>query len=129
MRGNINCHCGCGMTLKPETLDILHEIERRAGFDLYITSGARCASYNGQKGFSLNSAHTLGLAADISTPTAQNRFAILAAFFKLGLKRGGYKTSDSSGARFIHIDLAAGLPVPFPRSGLTHYPTDVFWDY
>ena len=129
MRGKTNCTCGCGMTIKPELEAVLNQIEKIAGFDLYITSGARCASYNGQKGYSFNSAHTLGLAADIATPTSQARFAVLAAIFELKIKRIGYKESDFAGDRFLHLDLAAGLPVPYPRAGLTHYPANVVFGY
>ena len=112
-----------------ETLEMLRKIEARAGFDLYITSGARCASYNGMKGFSLNSAHTLGLAADISTPDSRKRWLVVEAIYHFGIERVGRKNSDNPGSRFVHFDLAAGLPVPIPREGLTLYPTKVDWEY
>lgn len=124
MIGKLYCPCNCGLMFKPNFRSLLLDLEREAGFELNITSGPRCDKYNATVTPNVNSAHTLGLAADIAAPDSHTRYKLIRAIYARGIKRVG--RNDKS--KFIHIDIATG-PVPHPREGLTDFPQEVDWPY
>lgn len=129
MKGLIDCPCGCGMTLQPKIKWFIESLERFLqqelkdnGFEIFITSGARCENYNNKRGFSKNSAHALGLACDIETKNLKIKYLILKYLFMNHIKRIGYAKG------FIHFDIVTGL-IKYPRENLKEYPQEVCWDY
>lgn len=79
-------------------------IEAGYGFD--ITSGYRCVELNAAVGGKPNSAHTVGLAADIRFTSVEHAKAIIQALIAAGFRRIGL------GRSFIHADLSKTLPSP-----------------
>ncbi len=124
MKGKIDCPCGCGLTLRRDFRSLLESIEKDVGFELYLTSGARCQIYNATITKNRNSAHTLGAAADVALMFSHERYKINQQIFKRGIKR----TGRSGKRNFTHIDIATGK-VPFPDDKVTEYPQEVDWDY
>lgn len=106
------CPCCGERKVTPELLRVLDLIRASAG-PMTITSGYRCPEYNDSLSGSVpDSAHTKGLAADISCTTSSKRHKLLSAIFQLGhIDRIGI------GASFIHIDIDPDKP---PR---------VVWEY
>lgn len=123
MKGKLDCQCGCKLDIAHPMLFFLESIEREIG-EITINSGARCPAHNAKVGGKPNSAHTLGLAVDVSTPTPSERYAILKALFKRDVKRIGW----SKDKKFIHFDIATGA-VPNPTDSLKEFPQLVAWDY
>jgi len=81
-------------------VDRLDYSRKYANIPFIINSGYRCEAHNTEIGGSTNSAHMLGLAADIRAETSGQRYLILNALMHNGFKRIGiYKT-------FIHADMA-----------------------
>ena len=65
-RGEFACKCGCGFaTPDAELLGVLEEIRGYFNEPVTINSACRCESYNSNVGGSTNSAHLMGIAADI----------------------------------------------------------------
>ena len=118
MIGTTNCQCGCGMTIQEKTSKFLQELDIHLKAILHkqiiITSGARCQKHNKAVGGVSNSAHTLGLAVDISFATSHELFIIMQFCFGYGIKRMGINFAKS----FIHIDLALG-----------DYPQEIVFKY
>lgn len=129
MRGLIDCPCGCGLSLQPKVKWIVESLERFIKekindntYEIFITSGARCDTYNNKKGYSKNSVHTLSLACDIETKSSKIKYLVLEYLFSIHIKRVGFAKG------FIHFDIATGL-VKHPREDLKEYPQEVCWDY
>jgi len=125
MKGQLQCSCGCGMTPKSTLINILDKIEKMCGFELVITSCARCEKHNTDIGASKNSAHTLGLAVDIHYENSNQLYLLEKAIFSIGIRRTGLSQKNN----FRHIDIASGS-VPNPKvGGILEYPQDVDWKY
>ena len=125
MKGKLFCHCECGFSPKMQLLNVLEKIEKLCGFELTINSAARCEKHNAEVGGSKNSAHTLGLAADISYENSNQLYLLNKAIFSLEIKRTGLNPNK----KFRHIDIATG-PVPHPIvGGIQSYPQDVDFSY
>lgn len=95
---------GSGEKMDKKFLCLLDEARDRAGIPFKITSGYRTQNYHNdltRRGFktSPTSAHLLGLAADISTPTSEIRFKVLNALLEMNFTRIGI------GKNFIHCDI------------------------
>ena len=129
MRGILDCPCGCGTELNSEFVKLLETIEaelklKLQNYEMYITSGARCEKYNNEQGHTKNSAHTLGLAADIRIDNSHQLFLLWQAILKSGIKRIG----DGINRNFIHIDIAKGK-LKYPHNKMTEYPQEIVWSY
>lgn len=86
-----------------QCLDLARDI---AGIPFVITSAYRDPAKNAAVGGVGNSAHTRGLAVDISCPDSSCRFKIVDAAIYVGFKRIGI------GKNFIHLDVDDSLPHP-----------------
>lgn len=94
------------MTITSQLLAKLNQARELAGVPFNITSGARCKEHNRKIGGTPNSAHTRGMAADISYPSSQAKFLIIKALMDVGFKRIG----DNQKKSFIHCDIDNSLP-------------------
>lgn len=83
-----------------ELVEKLDRARYEAGVPFTITSGYRSEAHNSAVGGSPNSAHMLGLAADIACDDSLTRFAMLRAIFNEGFARVGIYDD------FIHVDIA-----------------------
>lgn len=98
------CPC-CGESKMDEDfLRLLDDARELAGVPFKITSGYRCKEHNKKVGGKANSAHTKGLAVDISTTTSNARYEILDSLFLHKFNRLGI------GVDFIHADTDESLP-------------------
>jgi Peptidase M15 len=89
--------CGFGNHVEDVSALLLMRLEKmRSDPDvgpMRITSGCRCAAHNAAIGGSANSAHTLGLAADIACVDSARAFRLVkaaytAGFLRIGIERG-----------------------------------------
>lgn len=100
------CPC-CGANgIRAELLHPLQEARRLAGIPFRITSGYRCARHNRDVGGVADSAHTLGLAADIACPDSASAHPMVAGLIRAGFTRIGI------GNGFIHADVDPAKPAP-----------------
>lgn len=100
-RKELECKC-CGVYLiADELLIMLNEARERAGIPFIITSGYRCAKHNENVGGVAESAHTKGLAVDISFKNSNQCFKIVKALYDSGFKRIGINFAKS----FVHCDI------------------------
>lgn len=101
------CKCGCGFNNINDELVLLLDIARGlAKVPFSINSACRCDKHNKQIGGVEDSAHTKGLAVDISTLSDSVRFAVVSALLKVGFKRVlMYST-------FVHVDEDLTKPNP-----------------
>ena len=95
---------GSGAKMNPEFLVLLDKLREKVGYPIHINSGFRTEAHNQKVGGKPGSAHTKGVAADISCPTSQSRYEVVKAAYELGFKRIGI------GDTFVHIDLSFDLP-------------------
>ena len=96
-----DCKCGCacrGSMMDSGVLRKLDLARERAGVPFKITSGVRCAAHNEREGGKPNSAHLVGLAADIAVQDSRKRFDMVQALFGVGFHRLGI------GHSWIHVD-------------------------
>ncbi len=85
-------------------LEMLCEARKIADVSFVIVSGYRSVEHNRDEGGVENSAHTKGLACDISTPKGKNQEIIVKALREVGFVRFGiYKN-------FIHVDCDTAKP-------------------
>ena len=89
---------GSGKNMQHSTLLMLCEARKIANVPFKINSGFRTVEHNKAVGGVVNSAHTRGYAADISTPKGKNQKLIVKALRQAGFKRFGIYTN------FIHVD-------------------------
>lgn len=93
------CPC-CGVcAVKKELVFKLDQLRDIVKFPLIITSGYRCYFHNQEVGGVSDSAHTKGLAVDISISTSPKRFKLIRAAMALGFRRIGIAKN------FVHLDL------------------------
>lgn len=96
---------GAGMDL--HFLELLDRIREDAAIPFVITSGFRTVRHNaGLKGSTPNSAHLSGMAADIRALTGRDKWLIVAAGIRNGIRRIGI------GRNFAPVDNDASLPDP-----------------
>lgn len=99
------CQCGCGANgMQQEFIDRLELARRDCGFPFLVTSGYRCPAHDREVGGGDGRGpHTTGYAADIATPTAGHRFALLHVLLGMGFDRVGVD------AVFVHVDMAEAV--------------------
>lgn len=98
------CSCCSENKINDQLLRKLDEAREIAQTPFKINSGYRCKKHNAKIGGEPESAHTLGLACDISAQTSAQKYKILSALLKVGFERiGVYKT-------FIHCDIDEQKP-------------------
>ena len=98
-RAEFACGDGCGKDdIHPEVVERLQAVRNIFGKPMAITSGVRCAAHNEQEGGVRNSAHVLGLAADVKCLGSANRAKLLPILWS-AFKRVGV------GSTFIHVDI------------------------
>lgn len=85
--------------LNPDLVKMLDKAREIAGVPFKITSGKRTKAQNTNAGGVEDSAHLLGLAVDIASPTSDVRFKIFNALVAVGFTRLGI------GETFIHADI------------------------
>ena len=100
-------------------LDLLDEARARAGTPFVITSGYRTKAHQASlkaQGYKVgkDSAHLLGLAADIRVTNSSARYKILEALLHVGFDRIGLGAKH-----FIHVDLDTR----------PHKANEVIWTY
>ena len=103
-----SCKCGCGAGPSEMLRDFLVRLENArevAGIPFVISSGFRCAKHNKFVSGVSDSAHTLGLAADILVAGSEARHKILASVIKFFPRVGIDK-------HFIHVDFDLTKPNP-----------------
>ena len=82
-----------------EFIKILEAIRVECGFPLHVSSGYRTPEHNMQVGKTKDSAHTHGLAVDFPCTDSHERFKIVGAAYKLGIKR--IETTE----KHVHLDM------------------------
>jgi len=106
-KDEFTCRCGCGLNNMNEdfifTLDEARDISQ---IPFKINCGCRCEKHNKDVGGVTDSAHTKGLAVDISISSDSVRFSIVSALLKVGFKR--VLLYDT----FIHCDMDLSKPNP-----------------
>lgn len=94
------CPC-CGENrIDKKFVELLDYARIEADTPFVITSGYRCQKHNDKVKGVEESAHTLGLAADIRAETSSQRFLILKSLIDIGFSRIGIAKT------FIHVDMA-----------------------
>lgn len=95
------CQCGCGENKADRKIvAMLADVERVLGRPLVVTSGYRCPKHNAEVGGVAGSAHTLGLAADLSCVGDRERFKLVNALLSCGFVRIGI------GKTYVHADVS-----------------------
>lgn len=102
---------GSGSNMQQSTLDMLNVARAIANVPFVINSGFRTPEYNKKVGGVGDSAHTLGLAADIAV-NDKTRDVILKALYKAGFRRFGI------GAGYVHADNDSSKP----QNVIWYYP-------
>lgn len=110
-------HCKCGNCPKDDQkvsstlIELLDSARFFANTPFVITSGYRCKDHNKAVGGVSNSAHTKGLAADISYSSGKELYLLMTSLLAVGFKRIGISKN------FVHVDID------------TTKPQNVIWDY
>ena len=100
------CPCCGKCDMSSELLEILDQIRNSLGRPVIITSGYRCSKHNATLDNSVSdSAHTSGLAVDISCRSSRDKYEIL----QEAMIRGSV-TRVGIGRSFIHIDVDSSKP-------------------
>lgn len=101
------CKCGCGFNnIDTAFVLMLNDARELANVPFKINCGCRCEKHNNDVGGVTDSAHTKGLAVDISTPSDSTRFAIVESLLNVGFKRVLLYGS------FVHADMDFSKPYP-----------------
>ena len=88
-----------GLEMNIELIKILDKIRHDIGFPLKINSGYRTESHNTKVGGKPKSAHTKGVAIDVSCLDSRQRYKLIGLIYKYDIKRFGLDDN------FIHIDI------------------------
>ena len=88
----------------PEFLLMLDALRHECGFSFAITSGYRSPKHSIEAAKAKPGTHAQGIAADIATTDAQQRFVIVSNAIKLGFQGIGVARS------FIHVDSRKTAP-------------------
>jgi len=96
---------GSGDWMAIDLIQKLDIIRHKCGFPMIISSGFRTLSFNASLEKSVEkSAHTVGMAVDISARSSSQKFSILFHAFNFGITRIGI------GDTFIHLDIDKSKP-------------------
>jgi uncharacterized protein YcbK (DUF882 family) len=99
------CNCGCGESyMDVAFVNKLQRVRDITDIPMIITSGYRCKEYNRLVGGVDNSAHTKGIAVDISCETSYYRLLLIEALLSCGINRIGI------GSDFVHCDVDKTKP-------------------
>ena len=90
--------------MSPEFLLMLDALRHECGFSFAITSGYRSPKHSIEAAKAKPGTHAQGIAADIATTDAQQRFVIVSNAIKLGFQGIGVARS------FIHVDSRKTAP-------------------
>jgi uncharacterized protein YcbK (DUF882 family) len=97
----LNCPCGCGATIEPDTLAALEAVRLDLNEPLHITSGRRCALHNQAVGGAENSRHVQpGDAVDIAVTESGKRARLIESALRHGFSGIGIDFKRG----FVHID-------------------------
>jgi uncharacterized protein YcbK (DUF882 family) len=103
-KSEFTCRCGCGKNNIDQSLvSRLDEVREIFGAPIVISSGCRCEKHNAAEGGVHDSAHVLGLAADIRVTDSAVRFHLLSILMHRFERIGIAKT-------FIHVDVDQTKP-------------------
>ena len=106
-RKELECHCGCGKCdMDDMFLERLDMLRNRRGSAIRINSAYRCSEHNADVGGVPNSAHTKGIAVDISTLDGQEQYELMMIAFDMGFTGIGVANT------FLHIDDKKESPRP-----------------
>ncbi|MFQ6006783.1 MAG: D-Ala-D-Ala carboxypeptidase family metallohydrolase [Woeseia sp.] len=113
------CRCGCGHNLiEPNFVDMLQLLRSEVGRPFIITSGYRCLDHPLEVVKQKPGAHTLGVAADIYCGPTLCREILRHTLRHPAIT--GIGISQKPRKRFIHLDMAASVPLR-PRPALWTY--------
>ena len=110
----LECPCCKKCEMDDKFLNVLDRIRTTLGKPIVVNSGYRCDKYNKKIGGKRNSAHVLGLAADLLVANSQTRLLIVKYALDCNITRIGI------GKNFIHIDMG---------DDHTGHPPLVMWHY
>ena len=96
------CKCGCGSLPDPVFMDWLQHVRNSFSNPMPITSGARCPAHNAAVGGAAESAHMLGMAADVSV-SGHAAMRLIGVAHLWGVKGLGLKQHGPS--RMVHLDI------------------------
>jgi uncharacterized protein YcbK (DUF882 family) len=107
-----NCKSTGRNEMQVEFMDKLHELRKRYGKGMIITSGYRHWTHpvEARKGHK-NGEHTKGMCADIACTNSQDRFQLVKLALEMGFTRIGFHKT------FLHLGMSADMP------------QNVLWDY
>ena len=97
---------GSGDRMDPQLVGILDQIRTELGKPLIVTSGYRTLAHNAEVGGVSESEHCEGLAADVTCLTSWDRFTVVSAAIRYGVRRIGIGTT------FVHLGMSRTLPTP-----------------
>lgn len=104
------CHC-CGKgadKINDRLITLLEQLRDKVNAPIHVNCGYRCPKHNAEVGGVPNSAHTLGVAADIYVPNISyeraKELVMQLPFDGVGL----YPPLEKGGLWFIHVDTRAG---------------------
>lgn len=97
---------GSGSNMDPTFLGILDSVREEANIPFHVNSGYRSESHNLSVGGKSDSSHRRGKAADIEALSGNDKYVIVQAAIKKGIKRIGI------GKSFVHLDTDSSLPFP-----------------
>ncbi len=95
--------------MSPEFLLMLDALRHECGFSFTITSGYRSPNHSIEAAKAKAGTHAQGIAADIATTDAHQRFVIVSNAVKLGFQGIGIARS------FIHVDSRKTAPRVWSR--------------
>ncbi len=102
--------------LSPELMDLLDDGRERSGVPFYLTSGRRSIEENMNAGGIRDSAHVLGLAADLRVDTPTDLWKMVKGLQDSGAKRlviGVRIYPDGTVEYFnLHVDIDYTRPTP-----------------
>ena len=102
---DMNCCCGCGLTVSTELLKKLEDLYLRLREPIVVKSAARCESWNTVYGGASGSYHLSGSAVDVEVKSSAHLFRLVTFGYAAGFR--GIGVSE----RFVHLDLRS---VPSP---------------